>query len=105
MSGLEGGEEIQKRLPLHQGAPFARHSIKLGQAYDLLTGAGHETYSLKKDCFVVKAQDEAKARGLFTFDKGVGSWRVGRILNLIVLFEELKVKELCDLFEKHNRNS
>ena len=67
------------------------------QAYDLLADVGVQVFSVKTDCFVLKAQDEAKARKLLTFDKGIGSWRVSKTEDLIFPFEELKVKESPDL--------
>ncbi len=69
-------------------------SHKLMRAYDLLTNPdiGVPVFSVKTDCFVVEAQDEAKARELLTFDKGIGSWRVSKTEDLICPFEELKVK-------------
>ena len=39
------------------------------QAYDALTTGGTQVFSVKTDCFVVKAEDEAKAREVLTFDQ------------------------------------
>ncbi len=67
------------------------------QAYDLLAGAGVQVFSVKTDCFVVKAQDEAKARELLTFDQGIGAWTVSKTEDLIFPFEEFKVRESVDI--------
>ena len=77
------------------------HNHKLMQAYDLLADVGVQVFSVKTDCFVVKAQDEAKARELLTFDKGIGSWRVSKTEDLIFPFEELKVRESTDILLKN----
>ena len=103
------------------------HNHKLMQAYDLLDGAGVKVFSVKTDCFVVKAQDEAKTRELLTFEQGIGTWRVSKTDNIIFPFDDIKVKEsvnipvvspvvnalpvvnewstdeLCDLFEAKRR--
>ena len=54
------------------------HSHKLMQAYDALTTGGIQVFSVKTDCFGVKAEDEAKARELLAFEQGIGTWRVSK---------------------------
>ncbi len=53
------------------------------QAYDLLAGAGVKVFSVKTDCFVIRVEDEAKARELLSFEQGIGTWRVSKTENLI----------------------
>ena len=48
------------------------HNLKLTQAYDILTASSVKVHSVKTDCFVVRAKDEAKARELLTF----GHWHL-----------------------------
>ena len=72
------------------------HNHKLMQAYDLLTNPDHNVrvFSVKTDCFVIEAKDEAKARELLTFEQGIGTWRVSKTEDIIFPFNGLEVKEL-----------
>ena len=105
------------------------HNDKLMRAYDLLTKVDNNVrvFSVKTDCFAVRAEDEAKARELLTFDQGVGTWRVSKTEDIIFPYDTLQVKqlttvpvvnivstrhnianewnvdELCDLMEKQRR--
>ncbi len=103
------------------------HNRKLMQAYDVHAGAGVKVFSVKTDCFLVKAKDEAKTRELLTFEEGIGTWRVSKNENIIFPSDDIKVQEsvnipivsavvnalpvvnewstdeLCDLFEKNRR--
>ncbi len=85
---LRNGFRYTKELLL-QG-----HNHKLTQAYDLLAGAGVQVFSVKTDCFVIRAENEAKARELLTFEQGIGTWRVSKTEDLSSPLRDLKSENL-----------
>ena len=75
------------------------HNRKLREAYDLLTNPDHNVrvYSVKTDCFVIDAKNEAKARELLTFEQGIGSWRVSKTEDIIFPFNTLQVNDVTEI--------
>ena len=75
------------------------HNNKLMQAYDLLTNPDHDVrvFSVKTDCFVIDAKNEAKARELLTFEQGIGTWRVSKTEDIIFPFNTLQVNEVTEI--------
>ena len=67
------------------------------QAYDILNKAGVKMYSITTDCFTIPAESEAKARGVLSFDQGIGSWRFSKTSDIIFPFENLTRNELDDI--------
>ena len=77
------------------------HNAKLMQADDRLAEADVRMVSVKTDCFTIRAEDEAKARELLTFDQGIGTWRVSKTKDIIFPFETLSMTQLDDIVVEH----
>ena len=73
------------------------HNHKLIGAFDMLRANGIDVYSIKTDCFTIKATDLEKARTLLNFDNGIGSWRLSKTEDIIYPYENITVKK-CDDF-------
>ena len=54
------------------------HNHKLKQAWDTLAANDIKIYSVKTDCFTIRASDLPRARVLLPFDQGHGSWRLSK---------------------------
>ena len=68
------------------------HNHKLIDAFDMLRANGIDVYSVKADCFTIKATDLDKARTLLNFDNGIGSWRLSKTEDIIYPYENITVK-------------
>ena len=103
------------------------HNNKLEVAYDTLRINNISVYSIKTDCFTIKAKDLPKAKELLNFDNGIGSWRLSKTEDIIFPTDKINVKrvelfefshlqttplivndewdtnEFCNLFETHKR--
>jgi len=103
------------------------HNHKLKQAWNTLTQNNINIYSVKTDCFTIRASDLERALTLLPFDQGHGTWRVSKMDDINYPYEkltirqarsfsysnlkttEIKIKdewnteELCEIFEKHRR--
>ena len=73
------------------------HYQKLIDTFDTLRANGIDVYSIKTDCFTIKATDLDKARTLLNFDNGIGSWRLSKTDDIIYPYENITVNK-CDDF-------
>jgi len=84
------------------------HNNKLKEAYDKLTAGGVEVFSVKTDCFTIKADQENSAMEILAKDEDsirplavspfgaskIGSWRVSKRGDMTLPYENLQVKQL-----------
>ena len=87
---LKNGFRYIKELLMQQ------HNHKLIDAFDLLKSNGIDVYSVKTDCFTIKATDLDKARERLNFDNGIGSWRLSKTDGIIYPYENITVKRRDD---------
>ena len=73
------------------------HNFKLMEAFDKLQADNIPVFSVKTDCFTIRASDLSRAKHLLTFDQGIGSWRVSKKgSDILYPYENLTVKQLKD---------
>ena len=68
------------------------HNNKMMSANDILTSNNIDIYSVKTDCFTIKACDIEKAKQILEWDCGFGSWRLSTTEDIIHPYEKLTVK-------------
>ena len=81
------------------------NNFKLREAYDKLAEAGVTVYSVKTDCFTIKAEHADLAKQILPFtndstsknvtsversESKIGTWRVSKTKDIIFPFETLK---------------
>ena len=72
---------MNERTPLINGFRYIKeylmqyHNLLVHETYNKLTKNGVDVFSVKTDAFVLRSSDFEKARALFDFDKGFGTWR------------------------------
>ncbi len=73
------------------------HNFQFWEAYDKLTEAGVKVFSVKTDCFTIKAEDTDLAKQTLPFAQEIRSWRVSKTEDTIFPFDTLKQTQSEDI--------